>query len=100
MAMAGVFTISNVIRLTVYARQDELDRLKSEGEVSAADRAWQEDLSSQVSTYKSVGIAGIGVGIAAAGAAVGCYLYSNTEPESKEVKVGFTLNGVYVAADF
>ena len=35
LALAGVFTISNVIRLTVYARQDELDIMRLVGATSA-----------------------------------------------------------------
>ena len=35
LAMAGVFTISNVIRLTVYARQDELDIMRLVGATRA-----------------------------------------------------------------
>jgi cell division transport system permease protein len=35
LAMAGVFTISNVIRLTVYARQDELDIMRLVGATNA-----------------------------------------------------------------
>jgi cell division transport system permease protein len=35
LALAGVFTISNVIRLTVYARQDELDIMRLVGATRA-----------------------------------------------------------------
>ena len=35
LALAGVFTISNVIRLTVYARQDELDIMRLVGATNA-----------------------------------------------------------------
>jgi cell division transport system permease protein len=35
LALAGVFTISNVIRLTVYARQDELDIMRLVGATQA-----------------------------------------------------------------
>ena len=35
MTLAGIFTISNVIRLTVYARQDELDIMRLVGATQA-----------------------------------------------------------------
>src|SRR6185436_4592180 len=35
LALAGVFTISNAIRLTVYARQDELDIMRLVGATNA-----------------------------------------------------------------
>jgi len=35
LVLAGIFTISNVIRLTVYARQDELDIMRLVGATPA-----------------------------------------------------------------
>ena len=86
--------------VTSAARQREADNLVVNGSLPSGSEAKQEALEKEASKYKAIGIAGIATGVVATGAAIGCYLYSNTEPESGKVKVGIVPNGVVLAGEF
>jgi hypothetical protein len=86
--------------ITSSSRQRELDKLTVNGIVSDENRVRASELRSQMKSAKTVGFVSLGVGIATAGAAVGLYLYSGSQPSGRKAKIGLAPNAVFLTASF
>jgi hypothetical protein len=86
--------------VTASSRQREMDGLLVNGTLPPESEQRQDELRKQVNVHRVVGWVGLGAGVAAAGAAVGLYLYSGSKPTASKVKVGLTPSAVTLSGRF